>query len=439
MAEKNKILEQTLLETKSMLSIRYSELGKEIASANFAFRSDLKYHTAATDGKTIYFDPDYFLEISEDDRLFLIAHEFLHIKFKHVFRQILKDGKKRDMDVWNEATDAIINANLARDGFKIKEGYINRPEALNYSAEEFYEILLKEKQEEEKNKQNKEPNEHSENDEDTKKIMDDHSLWEEAFEKYQKQEEQKEEEISYNEKEELENHRQKRKEKAKEELEKLKNELLEKLLPNKENPLNLGDIGEAKNEIRWEELLRKEIEEVEETWTQRRSIRENNYAYRLIEEEDKNDCETEVMIDVSDSVKIELVRGFLRIIKPILRESKMKVGCFNAKFWDFQEIHSVSEINDFEIPQESRGIASYRTDLDLAARSFTKRKEINKIVLTDGYPTSGCMPKEDLKGENIIWIVYGNEDFHPCCGKVIQISESQLEKICCSSTGKKTK
>ena len=82
------------------------------------------------------------------------------------------------------------------------------------------------------------------------------------------------------------------------------------------------------------------------------------------------------MIDVSDSVKIELVRGFLRIIKPILRESKMKVGCFNAKFWDFQEIHSVSEINDFEIPQESRGIASYRTDLDLAARSFTKRKEI---------------------------------------------------------------
>ena len=145
------------------------------------------------------------------------------------------------------------------------------------------------------------------------------------------------------------------------------------------------------------------------------------------------------MIDVSDSVKIEFVRGFLRIIKPILRESKIKVGCFNAKFWDFQEIHSVSEINDFEIPQESRGIASYRTDLDLAARSFTKRKEINKIVLTDGYPTSGCMPKEDLKGENIIWIVYGNEDFHPCCGKVIQISESQLEKICCSSTGKKTK
>ena len=52
----------------------------------------------------------------------------------------------RDLDVWNIATDAIINANLERDGFTIKEGYVNKPEALNYSAEEFYQILLREKQ-----------------------------------------------------------------------------------------------------------------------------------------------------------------------------------------------------------------------------------------------------------------------------------------------------
>ena len=40
-----------------------------------------------------------------------------------------------------------MNANLERDGFTIKEGYVNKPEALNYSAEEFYEILLKEREE----------------------------------------------------------------------------------------------------------------------------------------------------------------------------------------------------------------------------------------------------------------------------------------------------
>ena len=39
------------------------------------------------------------------------------------------------------------------------------------------------------------------------------------------------------------------------------------------------------------------------------------------------------------------------------------------------------------------------------------------------------MPKDDLKGANVIWLVYGNENFEPCCGKVIKISEKQLQKL----------
>lgn len=38
------------------------------------------------------------------------------------------------------------------------------------------------------------------------------------------------------------------------------------------------------------------------------------------------------MIDVSDSVNLNLVRAFLREIKPILKQSKLRVGCFNEKF-----------------------------------------------------------------------------------------------------------
>lgn len=48
---------------------------------------------------------------------------------------------------------------------------------------------------------------------------------------------------------------------------------------------------------------------------------------------------------------------------------------------------------------------------------------------TDGYPCLGTMPKEDLKSENVIWLVYGNRDFNPCCGKVINITEKQLEQL----------
>ena len=39
------------------------------------------------------------------------------------------------------------------------------------------------------------------------------------------------------------------------------------------------------------------------------------------------------------------------------------------------------------------------------------------------------MPKEDLKRENVILVVYGNKDFNPCCGKVIQITQKQLAQL----------
>ena len=135
-----------IYDTKRKMLVKYPRFGSEIATANIEFRDDLKYHTAATDGKNIYVDLNYFASLSENDRLFIIAHEIMHIKFMHMLRLKDKSGNMRDLDVWNIATDAIINANLERDGFTIKEGYVNKPEALNYSAEEFYQILLREKQ-----------------------------------------------------------------------------------------------------------------------------------------------------------------------------------------------------------------------------------------------------------------------------------------------------
>lgn len=101
----------------------------------------------------------------------------------------------------------------------------------------------------------------------------------------------------------------------------------------------------------------------------------------------ENEAETEIMIDVSGSVDLDLVKAFLRD-------------------------------------------SAWTENWDLAVRSFTKRSEINKIVFTDGEPCSGTMPKDDLKRENVvIWLVYGNRDFKPCCGKVIHITERQLEQL----------
>ena len=447
-----------IYDVKRKMLKKYPRFGSEIAVANIEFKDDLPFHTAATDGKNIYSDPNYFKSLSEEDRFFTIAHEIMHIKFMHMYRLTDRKGEKRDLELWNIATDAIINANLERDGFTIKEGYVNMPEALNYSAEEFYQKLLQEKEQEEERKKQEQGNGKQQNkDEDgqnqdnktngEKSNGDDHSMWEKAFEEYrdesakQKNEKMKQsqeqmsrqEEVqgeqleeNFNEKQEFENNRKEKREKFKARSEKIKKDIR----TAKDQTIKLGDIGETQEAIDWKDLLRREVEKTQTIWSQRRSIAENNYAYRLEENDIEDDAETEVMIDISGSVNLNLVKAFLRQIKPILKQSKLRVGCFNDRFWGLIDIKNVKDIDNFTIPQKAReNIFAWTEDWDLAVRSFTKKREINKIVFTDGYPCPGTMPKEDLRRENVIWVVYGNEDFKPCCGKVININERQLKQL----------
>ena len=199
---------------------------------------------------------------------------------------------------------------------------------------------------------------------------------------------------------------------------------------NDHDMTSLGDVGRSQEELDWKLLLRREIEKEEIVWSQRRSIKENNYAYRLEEEELEDEAKTEVMIDVSGSVDLNLVRAFLRILKPIIKESQLRVGCFNERYWGMVEINSERDIDNFKIPSAARSSSyTWTEDWDLAVRSFTKEEGINKIVFTDGYPCPGTMPADDLKNENVIWLVYGNKNFHPCCGKVIQITEKQISRL----------
>ena len=519
-----------LQRVKNLMLARYPRFGGEIASINLEYKTDLKYHTAATDGKNIYFDPDYLASLSGDERLFIIAHELMHIKFEHMYRIKGRDGKMRDLGLWNKATDAIINANLERDGFKIKEGYVNMPEALNYSAEELYDKLLRERkaqeqspsykqqngqgqsdtQDEQGNQQSgqgnglsnnqsqqgrqendgkgstpnfwkgyngdqqgagasskeegqsnssqsgqtgqrKEGQEMQSGNEQSGGMADDHSLWEEAFKERFQDEERSEEktgkdrnkqsqshklspdtkipefdEVKFDEKRQFQENREERRERARHSFEKLRND---ELLKTDGESIEFGEVGQAKPILDWKLLLRREVEKSETIWSQRRSIAENNYAYRLEENDVEDQAETEVMIDVSGSVSLEMVKAFLRQLKPILKESKLRVGCFNANFWGMVEIKSNRDIDNFKIPAEARGHSAWTEDWDLAVRSFSKKREVNKIVFTDGDPCPGNMPKEDLKGINVIWLVYRNRDFKSGCGKVIDIYPKDLQSM----------
>ena len=123
---------------KRKLLVKYPFFGSVVANSNFI--AEPAVGTAGTDGKTIYYNPNFIESITDEEQTFIFAHEICHIAFDHIFRS---EGK--DKDLWNIATDSVVNAFLKQDGLPIVEGGIDIPEAINYDAEEMYKKLLEEK------------------------------------------------------------------------------------------------------------------------------------------------------------------------------------------------------------------------------------------------------------------------------------------------------
>ena len=122
---------------KRKLLIKYPFFGSVIA--NVQYKEDSSVGTAATDGEIIYYNSEFLRNIDLKQQLFVIAHEVCHIAFNHILR-----SENKNLDLWNTATDAVINAFLMKDGLQITDGMVNMPEAVNYDAEELYEKLLEE-------------------------------------------------------------------------------------------------------------------------------------------------------------------------------------------------------------------------------------------------------------------------------------------------------
>lgn len=133
---------------KRKLLIKYPSFGPIIANTKIIENNNCLSNgipTAATDGENIYYHKD-ILKQSEDKLLFYLSHEVSHIAFDHIYR-----SENKDKEIWNIATDAVINAFLKKDGLTLCDGVIDMPEAINYDAEELYGILLKKKNESSKN------------------------------------------------------------------------------------------------------------------------------------------------------------------------------------------------------------------------------------------------------------------------------------------------
>ena len=132
---------------KRKMLVKYPFFGSVVANVDYKESKDII--AAATDGKIIYYNPDFLNELNISEQIFIFAHEVCHIAFNHILR-----SENKDNDLWNIATDAVINQFLKRDGLKIAPGVVDMAEAINYDAEQLYEKLLQEKQQRQQQQQN---------------------------------------------------------------------------------------------------------------------------------------------------------------------------------------------------------------------------------------------------------------------------------------------
>lgn len=412
---------------KRRLLVKYPFFGSVVA--NICYEENDSIGTAGTDGKAIYYNSEFLSSLSFDEQLFVFAHEVCHVAFNHILR-----SKDKNQEIWNTATDAVINAFLKRDGLKMVDGGVDIADAINYDAEEMYNKLLKEQQEQKSNSNgfNKSQNQNGDGQiKNHETGHDSHDMWKDIVAKEdakqnnsnnkKMQNSAKQSEINQKQEEttkmgEKESFNKNRKE-YKKQLEDLKDTLIKESTKagsiTNENILNVSNIGYSRELIDWRYVLN-EVINFDYDWSYKNAVIENGVVSANLEEIPTP--QTEIVLDTSGSIDENLLKNFLRECKNILKYSKLKVGCFDTKFYGFNVIRTEQDIENMKF------VGGGGTDFNAAVTAFSKRIE-NKIIFTDGYAN---MPKDKV---NAIWIVFGRDKINPIRGKVIYITNEQLNKL----------
>lgn len=106
--------------------------------------------TAATDMRRIIFDPQFVLKLSMEELQFVMMHEVMHNVLKHCVRW---NGKLTA--VYNVAADIVVNSNIMNSlgisgiaicGCEVMHKTPDSKEGYKYSAEEVYEMLMRQGQ-----------------------------------------------------------------------------------------------------------------------------------------------------------------------------------------------------------------------------------------------------------------------------------------------------
>ena len=131
-------LMKRLAKAKTNLILQHPFIGT--VALNMPMVLDERVPTAGTDGKTVWYNPHFLKDLTDEEVTFLVAHECFHPMLEHMYRL-----KGRNHNKWNKAADYVINQLLVNEriGKFIKGGCLDQTlyDAGKGTSEGIYAIL----------------------------------------------------------------------------------------------------------------------------------------------------------------------------------------------------------------------------------------------------------------------------------------------------------
>lgn len=338
--------------------------------------------TAATDGRHLYYNRDFFDKLSPKEVEFVVAHEILHNVFDHISRT-----EGRNKGIWNAAIDYCVNGQLVRDriGDMVKSIKIfHDTKHYGKSAEQIYDEIYDDMDEQELSALGQ--------------LLDDHIDWEKDGNG--------------------------RPQYSKEELKKIRDEIREAAV-SAAQAAGAGNVpAEVQRMIReltepkmnWRQILRQQIQStIRNDYTFARPSRKGWHTGAILPgmnfDETIDIC---ISIDMSGSISDAQAKDFLTEIKGIMDEYKdyqIKIWCFDTKVYNEQDFDGTggNDITEYQ-PMGGGG-----TDFDVNWE-YMKQNDINPkkfIMFTDGYPWNSW---GDENYCDTVFIIHGNTTIVPPFG-----------------------
>lgn len=125
---------------KSKISLKASVFEKVINKINFEHCNE-ENAVAFLRGTIIFYTDKLFLNFSEEEQLFIIAHEIMHY-IRHCMTEKNDISKYKDEELLNFVEDAQINQILLKFGFISPSDVILLNDALEFTEDELYSLLF---------------------------------------------------------------------------------------------------------------------------------------------------------------------------------------------------------------------------------------------------------------------------------------------------------